>query len=64
MLASAGFCDDPRLAHTNGKQNLANAVVDFMRAGMVQFISFEPDLRAFARWCILADFLGQALRII
>ena len=64
MLASASFRDDARLAHTNSKQNLANAVVDLMRAGVVQFIALEPDLRAFARWRILADFLGQTLGII
>ena len=64
MLASAGFRDDPRLAHTHSQQNLANAVVDLMRAGVVQFITFEPDLRAFARRRVLADFLGQTLGII
>ena len=64
MLASASFRDDARLAHTNSQQNLANAVVDLMRAGVVQLIALEPDLRAFASWGILADFLGQTLGII
>ena len=64
MLASTCFCDDPRFAHTNGKQNLANAVVDLVRTSVVQFVALEPDLRAFARWRVLAHFIGQALGII
>ena len=64
MLTSAGFRDDARLAHANGEQNLANAIVDFVRAGMVQLIALEPDLRAFACWGVLADFFGQAFGII
>ena len=64
MLASAGFCDNPRLTHTDGEQYLANAVVDLVRAGVVQLVALEPDLRAFACGCVLTDFLGEALGII
>ena len=64
MLASSGFRDNPRLAHANGEQNLTDAIVDFVRAGVIEFVAFEPDLRPFARWRILADLLCQPLGII
>ena len=64
MLASASFRDDPRLTHTDGEQYLANAIVDLVRACVVQLIALEPDLRAFACRCALTDFLGQSLGII
>jgi hypothetical protein len=46
MLAGAGFRDDPRLAHALGEQDLADAVVDLVRAGVVQLVALEIDLRA------------------
>jgi hypothetical protein len=49
MLASAGLGNDARLAHPDGEQNLADAVVDLVRAGVVELVALEPDLRAFAR---------------
>ena len=64
MLARTGFGDDPRLAHADGEQNLADAIVDLVRAGVVQLVALEPDLRTFARGRILAAFLGQPLGII
>ena len=54
MLAGAGFGDDPRLAHAPGQQDLAEAIVDLVRAGVVQLVALEIDLRA-------AEMLGQPL---
>ena len=46
MLASTGFRDDPGFAHAHGEQYLADAIVDLVRAGMVEFVTLEPHLRA------------------
>jgi hypothetical protein len=46
VLARAGFGDDPRLAHALREQDLADAVVDLVRAGVVQLVALEVDLRA------------------
>jgi hypothetical protein len=54
MLAGAGFGDDARLAHPAGQQDLAQAVVDLVAAGVVELIALEVDFRP-------AQFLGQAL---
>ena len=43
MLAGAGFGDDPRLAHAPGEQDLAEHIVDLMRAGVVQLLALEID---------------------
>ena len=52
VLARAGFRDDPGLAHADRQQDLADAVVDLVRAGVIQLIALEPDLGA-------AQFFGQ-----
>ena len=57
MLAGAGLGDDAFLAHALGKQDLAEAVVDLVRAGMVQILALEIDLCA-------AEMLRQAFRKI
>ena len=44
--AGAGLGDDPRLAHAAGQQGLADAVVDLVRAGVIQLLALEEDLRA------------------
>ena len=51
VLAGAGFGDDARLAHAPGEQDLADGVVDFVRAGVEQVLALEINLRAaqFAR---------------
>ena len=64
VLAGAGLGDDPRLAHADGEQDLADAVVDLVRAGVVQVLALEVDLRAFASGRIAAQRLGQTLGII
>jgi hypothetical protein len=46
VLAGAGLGDDPRLAHAHRQQDLADAVVDLVRAGVVELVALEPDLRA------------------
>ena len=46
MLAGAGFRDDARLAHAARQQNLAEAIVDLVRAGVVEVFALQIDLRA------------------
>ena len=46
VLAGAGLGDDARLAHALGEQDLAEAVVDLVRAGVVQVLALEIDLGA------------------
>jgi hypothetical protein len=45
VLTGAGFGDDPRLAHAAGEQDLAQHVVDLVRAGVVQLVALHVDLR-------------------
>ena len=54
MLAGAGFGDDPLLAHAAGEQDLAEHVVDLVRAGVVELVALEIDLRS-------AEPFGQTL---
>ena len=54
MLARAGLGDDARLAHAAREQDLAEAVVDLVRAGVVEVFALQINLRA-------AEMLGQAL---
>jgi hypothetical protein len=54
VLAGAGLGDDAGLAHAPGQQDLADAVVDLVRAGMIQLVALEVDLRA-------AEMFGQPL---
>gem|GEM_PF-2562505 len=51
--AGAGLGDDALLAHAPRQEDLADAVVDLVRAGVVQLFALEVDLRA-------AAMLGQA----
>ncbi len=53
MLASAGFRDDAGLAHALGEQDLADAIVDLVRTGVVQLFALEIDLGA-------AEMFGEA----
>ena len=46
MLSSAGFGNDARLAHALGKHGLADGVVDFVCAGVVEVFALQEDLRA------------------
>ncbi len=52
--AGAGLGDDAPLAHALGQEDLADAVVDLVRAGVVEVLTLEEDLRP-------AEVLGQAL---
>jgi hypothetical protein len=46
VLARAGFRDDPGLAHAAGQDDLAQHVVDLVRAGVVQLVALHVDLGA------------------
>ncbi len=46
VLARARLGDHARLAHALGKQRLADHVVDLVRAGVIEVLALEPDLRA------------------
>ena len=54
VLAGAGLGDDPGLAHPPRQQDLPEHVVDLVRAGVVELVALEVDLRA-------AEPLGQPL---
>ncbi|MNC35324.1 hypothetical protein D3C75_838040 [compost metagenome] len=53
VLAGAGLGDHLALAHELGQQRLAQAVVDLVRAGVVEVLALEVDLRT-------AEFFAQA----
>src|SRR5690348_14819539 len=44
MLAGAGFGDDALLSHPAGEKDLAQHVVDLVRAGVVELLALEIDL--------------------
>jgi len=46
VLAGSGLRDDAMLAHAHGEQSLAEAVVDFVRAGVEQVFALEIDFCA------------------
>ena len=54
VLAGAGLGDDAALAHPPREQDLADGVVDLVRAGVVELVALEVDLGA-------AELRGQAL---
>ena len=54
MLPGARLGDDALLAHLLGEQRLAHGVVDLVRAGVVQVLALEVDVRG-------AVMLGEAL---
>jgi len=67
MLPGARLRDNARLAHAHRKQDLAEAVIDLVRAGMVQLFALEENLRAaiaalFLR--LLAEILREALGVV
>ncbi len=45
VLPRAGFRDDAALAHAHGQQSLADAIVDFVRAGVQQIFALDIDAR-------------------
>jgi hypothetical protein len=46
VLAGPGLGDHARLAHAPREQRLSEGVVDLVRAGVVQVLALEVDLRA------------------
>ena len=57
VLARPRLRDNAGLAHALGKQDLAQTVIDLVRAGVIQFLALEVDFRA-------AEMLGQPLGVI
>ena len=57
MLTRTGFGDNPAFSHATGQDNLAQDIINFMRTGVVELISFQIDLRT-------TQMLGQTLRIV
>src|SRR6185312_12155823 len=53
VLARAGLGDDAGLAHALGQQNLAQAIVDLVRAGVIEVFALEINLRS-------PEMLGEA----
>ena len=47
VLARARFRDDARFAETSGQQDLAERVVDLVRARVVEVFAFQPDVGGF-----------------
>src|ERR1043165_2025912 len=54
VLAGTGFGNYAGLAHAFGEENLANAIIDFVGAGVKEVLSFEIDFCA-------AKFLSEPL---
>ena len=46
VLARARLGDDALLAHAPGEKDLADGVVDLVRAGVGQVLALEPDAQA------------------
>src|SRR5690606_40729048 len=46
VLTSTGFGDDALLAHVFGEQTLADGVVHLVRAGVIEILSLQVNLRA------------------
>src|SRR5262249_30181452 len=59
--AGAGFGDDARLAHAAREQDLAEHVVDLVRAGVIEVLALEIDFRPARAATGGTKMLGQAL---
>src|SRR5262249_9591073 len=46
VLACASLCDDARLAHAPRQQDLAHAIIDLVRAGVIELVALEIDFGA------------------
>ena len=46
MLTGTGLCDDTRLAHLLGQEDLTDGVVDLVGTGVVQVLTFQIELTA------------------
>ena len=73
MLAGAGLGDDAGLAHAAGQQDLAQAIVDLVRAGVIEVFALEIDFRAAQmrgqplgeiERAFAADIMGQQARSV
>ena len=45
VLPGTGLCDDPCLAHLASDQDLSDGVVNLVRTGMIEVLTFQVDLR-------------------
>ena len=59
MLARAGLRNDPRFSHAAGEQDLSEAVVDLVRAGMIEVFALQINFR---RPQMLREPLGEIER--
>ena len=59
MHAGAGLGDDARLAHAPSQHDLAEHIVYLVRAGVIELLALEIDLRAAA---VLGEPLGEIER--
>ena len=59
MLAGAGFGDHAAFAHPEGQHRLAERVVDFVGAGVIQILALQINLRPAG---VLAEPLGVIQR--
>ena len=57
MLTSTGFGNNSGFAHAFRQQNLTKTIVNFVRTGMVQFVSLQIDFGAITA----ANLFGQPL---
>ena len=68
MLPCAGLGDDLLLAHVLCKKHLSHAVVEFVRAGVVQILALDIELNARADLvgepCEVGDRRGSALKLL
>ena len=64
MLPGPGLGDDAGLAHAHRQQDLPDAIVDLVRAGVVELIALEPHLRAHSTRRTVAQRFGQPFGII
>ena len=65
MLARPRLGDDARFAHAAREQNLAEHIVDLVRAGVIQFLALEIDFcaaRPAGGGGFLAEIFGHAAR--
>jgi hypothetical protein len=61
VLSSSRLGDDARLAHAPCEQDLAQAVVDLVAAGVIELVALEVDLCAVAGCGRSPQVLGQPL---
>ena len=59
VLTRAGFRNHARLAEADGQERLTDGIVNLVRAGVVQILALQPNLRAA---CLLRQAFGEIQR--